>query len=202
VSVRAVFSTACVTLAVIAAFAGSAFAGVAGFGAAKSFHKFPVYWAGSKVAGIPLESINHGPRGFTFFYGSCELRGTDHPSCAPPMQIQVDSTCDRWADELNRPQDLVPLRGAKAHWHPGIPLEGGGEDEGGPLEIFTGRETITIFVEPYELKHGYGLNDPEKVAFEAADALRTVHQSGPKPMAPPVPGSLEGKLACQKPPVE
>jgi hypothetical protein len=201
-SVRAAFSTACVALAVIATLAAGAFAGVPGFGAAKSFHKYPVYWAGSEVAGLPLESINHGPGGFTFFYGDCELSGTDHPSCAPPLQIQLGSTCTRWASELNRLKDLVPLRGAKASWHPGIPLEGGGEDEAGPLEIFTGRETIVIFVEPYELKHGHGLTDAKKVAFEAAEALRTVHQTSPKPMAPPVPGSLTGKLACQKPPTE
>jgi hypothetical protein len=58
--------------------------------------------------------------------------------------------------------------------------------------------TVAIFVEPYELKHGYHLNNPEKVARQAAEQLRTVHQADPKPLPPPVPGSLTGKLPCQK----
>jgi hypothetical protein len=209
VSLRTVVSATCVALALAAAFAGSASAAVPGFGAAKAFHKYPVYWAGEEVLGMPLEDIEghagyekHAPSGWSFLYGSCELSGTDHPSCALPLQIQVDSTCRRWASELNRLKDVVPFRGAKAVWHPGIPLEGGGEDEAGPLEIFTGRVTVVILVEPYGLKHTYHLSDPEKVAFEAAGQLRTVRQTSPLPLPPPVPGSLNGKLACQKPPTE
>lgn len=202
---RAFVPVTCVALALAAAFAGSALAAVPGFGAAKAFHRYPVYWAGEEVLGMPLEDIEghagyerHAPSGWSFLYGTCELSGSDHPSCAPPLQIQVDSTCRRWASELNKLKDLEPFRGAKAVWQPGIPLEGGGEDEGGPLEIFTGRETIVIFVEPYGLKTIYHLNDPGKVALEAAEQLRTVHQANPKPLPPPVPRSLTGKLPCQK----
>lgn len=203
-SVRAVFSTVCLALAVIAVFAGNAFAGVAGFGAAKSFHRYPVYWAGAEVLGIPLEDIEghagyekHAPSGWSFNYGTCELPETDEPSCALPVEIQVDSTCTRWADELNRPENLVHFRGAVANWRPGAPFPG----EHG-VEIFTGRVTIVVFTEPFALKQGYHLSDPEKVASEVMNQLRTVHQSSPRPLAPPVPGSLAGKLACQKPPVE
>jgi hypothetical protein len=209
VPLRAVVSATCVALAIAAVFAGNAFAAVPGLSAAKAFHRYPVYWAGDEVLGIPLEDIEghagyekRAPSGWSFLYGSCELSGTDHPSCAPPLQIQVDSTCRRWASSLNHLKDLDPFRGAKAVWHPGIPLAGGGEDEAGPLEIFTGRVTVVVFVEEFGLKHTYGLQDPEKVAFEAADQLRTVHQTSPKPLAPPVPGSLAGKLPCQKPPTE
>jgi hypothetical protein len=197
VSVRRGFSAICIALIGLAAFAANTSAKTPDLSGPKSFHHFPVYWAGAEVAGLPLEDISEG-NGFTFFYGDCELRGTDHPSCAPPVQIQVGSTCSRWASELNKVKDLVPFRGAKAIWHPGIPLEGGGEDEAGPLEIFTGRVTVVIFVEPYELKEGYGLHNPKKVAFEVTEALRTIHQSKPRPLSPPVAGSLTGRLACQK----
>ncbi len=206
---RAFVLVSCAVLAVAAAFAGSASAGVPGFGAAKAFHRYPVYWAGAEVLGMPLEDIEghagyekRAPSGWSLLYGTCELSGSDHPSCAPPLQIQVDSTCKRWASELNQLEDLVVFRGAKAVWHPGIPLQGGGTAEAGPLEIFTGRETVVVFVESFGLKHTYGLNDPEKVAFETAGQLRTVHQAAPKPLPPPVPGSLAGKLPCQKPPTE
>jgi hypothetical protein len=209
VRLRSFLYTACAAVAIASVLPGSAFAGVPGFGAAKAFHRYPVYWAGSEVLGMPLEDIEghagyekQAPSGWSFLYGTCELSGTDHPSCAPPLQIQIDSTCKRWASELNKLKDVVPFRGAKAVWHPGIPLEGGGEGESGPLEIFTGRATVVIFVEPYGLKTTYHLNDPEKVAFEAAEALRTVHQASPKPLPPPAPGSLAGKLACQKTPTE
>lgn len=202
---RGVVSAACVVLALATALAGNAFAAVPGFGAAKAFHRYPVYWAGEEVLGMPLEDIEghagyekRAPSGWSFLYGTCELSGSDHPSCALPLQIQVDSTCRRWATELNKLKDLKAFRGAKAVWHPGIPLEGGGEDEGGPLEIFTGRETIVIFVEPYGLKTTYHLNDPKQVAFEAAAQLRTVHETNPKPLPPPVARSLTGKLPCQK----
>jgi hypothetical protein len=196
-SIRCVFSAACAGLVVAAVLSANAFAATPDLSGPESFHRFPVYWAGGEIAGMPLEDISEG-NGFTFFYGDCELSGTDHPSCAPPVQIQVGSTCTRWASELNKLKDLVSFRGAKAVWHPGLPLEGGGEDEGGPLEIFTGRVTIAIFVEPYGLEETYGLKNPKKVAFEAAEQLRTVHQSKPQPLAPPVAGSLTGKLACQK----
>ncbi len=196
---RAFASAACIALAIAFALAGNAFAGVPGFGAAKAFRKYPVYWAGSRVAGFQLEGINHGGGGFTFFYGSCELSGTDHPSCAPPIEIQEGSTCDRWASELNKVKDLTPFRGAMAIWHPGIPLEGGGEDEAGPLEIFSGRSTIVIFIEPAELEAS---TDAKQIAFKVARELRTVHQAKPAQMEAPVPGSLTGKLSCQKPPTE
>jgi hypothetical protein len=200
VSVRTVSSAVCLAFVVMAALAANAFAGVAGFAAAKAFHRYPVYWAGAKVLGVPLEDIEghagfekHAPSGWSFNYGTCELPETDEPSCALPVEIQVDSTCTRWADELNRPADLVPFRGAIANWRLGAP----GPGEHG-VEIFTGRVTIVVFVEPFSLKQIYHLSDPEKVASQVMDRLRTVHQAGPRPLPPPVPGSLAGGLPCQK----
>lgn len=208
-SLRAVVSAFCVALAIATVCAGNASAAVPGLGAAKAFHRYPVYWAGEQFLGMPLEDIGdytgyekRAGSGWSFLYGTCELSGADHPSCAPPLQIQVDSTCERWASRLNHVGDLVPFRGARAIWHPGIPLDGGGEAEAGPLEIFTGRVTVVVFVEPFGLRHTYGLNDAEKVAFKTAGLLRTVHQTSPKPLAAPVPGSLAGQLPCQKSPAK
>jgi hypothetical protein len=194
VPIRAIVAAACAVLVIAAAPASDAQAGVPGLNAAKAFHKYPVYWAGSEVMGLPLESVQDystfeksAPSGWAFGYGSCELSGSDHPSCPLPLQIQVSSTCKRWASEL-LPKGAHPFgfRGAKAVWHPGIPLKGGGTAEVGPLEIFTGRTTVVIFTEERAL------------AFTAARRLHTVHQARPSPLPPPVAGSLWGRLPCQK----
>lgn len=175
---------------------GSATAGSteAGLAVAKGFHRYPVYWAGEEVDGLPLEDFEAKPgsvlkAGFTSFYGSCELEGTDHPSCQLPLQIQVFSTCRRWAAALDHQKSTFGFRGARAHWFPGNNVEGErGPQESGPLEIFTGRVSVVVFAES---KH---------LTFAAARALRTVNQSRPARLPPPAPGSLAGKLACQSKP--
>jgi virginiamycin B lyase len=161
--------------------------------AAQAYHRYPVYWAGEEVAGLPLTGFEGTAgsikkSGWTSFYGNCELAGTDHPSCSPPLQIQVTSTCRRWASALDRNQKLFGLRGAQAYWFPGLPLEGGGVAEVGPLEVFTGRVTAVIFA------------DSKKLSFAAARALRSVRQAQPAPLPPPALGSLGGELACQTKP--
>jgi hypothetical protein len=193
VIVRRILAASCLGLAVAMALCGSAVARVPGFDAARAFHRYPVYWAGQEILGMPLENIEDytayektAPAGWGFSYGSCELSGTDHPSCAPPLAIQVDSTCKRWSAELvPKRARLIDLRGAKAYWSGGLPGAGGGEAESGPLEIFTGRTTVVIFALE------------RKVAFAAARRLRTVHQARPFELPPPVAGSLQGKLPCQ-----
>ncbi len=171
----------------------SAEANAEALAAARAYHSYPVYWAGEEVAGLPLTGLegNAGSikkSGWTSFYGNCELSGTDHPSCAPPLQIQVTSICRRWASALDRNKKLFGFRGAKAYWFPGLPLEEGGVAEVGPLEIFTGRVTAVIFAES------------KKLSFAAARALMTVRQATPAPLPPPIPGSLTGKLPCQTKP--
>jgi hypothetical protein len=172
---------------------GVAWAGTteANLAAAKAFHGYPVYWAGEEVAGLPLEEFAGNPgsvrkAGWTSYYGTCELQGTDHPSCAPPLQIQVFSTCTRWAAALDHQKSVFAFRGAQAHWFPGIKVKGlKGLQESGPLEIFTGRVTVVVFAET------------KQIAFAAGRALRTVRQARPTQLPPPVPGSLAGKLPCQ-----
>jgi hypothetical protein len=172
--------------------------------APKAFKAFPVYWPGPNVKGLPLESLNGDTRpghlkdnGFTFSYGSCELAGTDHPSYASPLQIQVSSTCSRWAGALHKKgSELFDYRGAKAYWFPGLPTKEG-LAEPGPLEIFTGRTTVVIFVG----LSSSGTKDAKELAFAAARQLRTFAQSKPPAKLPaPAPGSLWGKLPCQTKP--
>jgi hypothetical protein len=78
VSVRGAYFAIWVALVGVMVLAATAFAGTPDLSGPKSFHRFPVYWAGDEVAGMPLEDISEG-NGFTFFYGDCELSGTDHP---------------------------------------------------------------------------------------------------------------------------
>jgi hypothetical protein len=193
---RAILRTAAVVVLVSLLACASAAGRIDGMGAAKSFHKFPVYWAGEEVAGFPLEDISAGSNGFTFFYGSCELAGTDHPSCAPPIEIQLFSICERWATP-DKVKSLIPFRGAQASWYPGLPVKGLGLVERGPLEIFTGRETVVIYIEEADLMHR---SETQKVAFTVGRALRTVHQTEPGRLSPPAKGSLGGKLPCQNRP--
>jgi hypothetical protein len=183
-----------VLVALLACGSATAASTEAGLAVAKAFHGYPVYWAGEEVDGLPLEGFEAKPgsvlkAGFTSFYGSCELEGTDHPSCQLPLQIQDFSTCRRWAAALGHQKSTFGFRGARAHWFPGIKVEGmKGLQESGPLEIFTGRVTVVVFAESKQL------------AFAAARALRTVNQAHPTRLAPPAPGSLAGKLACQTKP--
>lgn len=154
----------------------------------EEFDAFPVYFAGEEVAGLPLESIGgeewREPRAqtWTFIYGDCDLPPGEG-GCSTPLQIQSQSTCKRWAAALGENRKTYPFNGARA--------SGATDDryELSPMEIFTGRATVVIF--------GY----EKAVVKAAARALRKVGASEPQRRLPaPVPGSLGGKLPCQKRP--
>lgn len=155
---------------------------------AESFHGFPIYFAGEEVAGLPLEEVGHEdwrePRAQTwsFIYGTCELPEGEG-GCSTPLQIQSQSTCKRWAAALQVHRSTYPFKGARA--------SGAIDDryELSPMEIFTGRATVVIS------------GDEKAVVKAAARALRKVGATGPqKRLPPPAPGSLGGKLPCQKKP--
>lgn len=151
------------------------------FSEVKKFDSYPVYYSGSKVAGLPLTGISEGRAGrwvyWNLSYGDC-----DPPSgffaeggCSLPLSVQNWSTCYRWASQLHQNLDLSDFRGAKA-------IGGAG---GSQQEILTGRTTVVIFAHE------------QSVANSAARQLRAVGQPRPAPLPPPVPGSLRGKLPCQ-----
>jgi hypothetical protein len=153
----------------------------------KKFTAHPVYYAGSEVAEFPLEEIIGFPLQSgsccNFIYGDCEPPHTwDGGGCGPPLQIQVWSTCDRWARQFHRRHELYDFRGAKATGGKG------GVENGSPIEVFTGRTTVVI-----------GSRDP-RVLKTAAQQLREVRATRPQTLPPPAPGSLWGKLSCQRKP--
>jgi hypothetical protein len=51
-----------------------------------------VYWAGRRVAGLPLAAMNTDGPWITFVYGDC--RPDRDEDCSPPLTIQTVSVCD------------------------------------------------------------------------------------------------------------
>lgn len=150
----------------------------------KELSAYPVYYAGEKVSGVPLEEIggedwrkDKESVRWTFYYGDC-----DPPAglfadggCAPPLQIQNYSACRRWAGEYPVKPRLFDFRGAKAAW------------TGEQLEIYTGRTTVVMPA------------FQRRIVKAAAHQLRNVRQeTRPTLLPPPLPGSLSGKLPCQQ----
>lgn len=150
----------------------------------EKFDAYPLYYAGDEVEGNELDDISGEDNwqrnldqrsvGFTFFYGTCELEGEDHPSCAPPIQIQVSSICDRHLGLYRGMPEVFDIRGAKA------------STNGGGLEIFTGHTTVVIFGDRELFK-------------PTIRQLRPLGQDAPSSrLPPPVPGGVRGKLPCQQ----
>jgi hypothetical protein len=154
----------------------------------KKFDAYPVYYAGPKVAGLPLEEIlgvigekNQPDSCCTFIYGSCTPSPGTEGSCMPPLEIQVFSACERGVGALNQKRYLYDFHGAKA---------AGGKKGGvgsSSIEVFTGRTTVIV-----------GSGDPS-VLETAARQLRSVRATQPQSsLPPPARGSLWGKLPCQR----
>jgi hypothetical protein len=69
-------------------------------------------WVGDRFEGLPLTAITRRFGLTTFVYGSCKPRG-ENESCAPPLQVQVASICDRNALVLDRrPRARFRVRGS------------------------------------------------------------------------------------------
>lgn len=167
---------------------------------ARKFNPYRLYYAGEKVNGLQLTGISDARAGrwtyWDFNHGTCELPSGlfADGGCSLPLSIQNWSTCDRWANLFARSRNshglldprkakaapnrrLFDFRGAKAT---------GGEG-GSELEIFTGRTTVVIFAHKRD------------VAESAARQLRDVRQGRMRwLLPPPAPGSLQGKLPCQR----
>ncbi len=160
---------------------------------AQAFDAYRLYYSGTEAAGLPLESVTQGRAtnrharqqgrraiDWTFVYGDC----TPPPGeggCAPPLEVQVSSTCVRSFSSIKfRERHLYAFRGAKA-------TGGGGRYEVSPMEIFTGRTTIVVF------------GNEKRLIKTAARELREVHRAEvASHLAPPAPGSLKEKLPCQR----
>jgi hypothetical protein len=151
----------------------------------EKFDTYPLYYAGDEIAGNELDDISgeddwqHNPDqrsvGFTFFYGTCDATPDgpfDEGGCAPPIQIQVSSICDRHLGLYRWKSDVFDLRGAKAAAN-------------GGLEIFTGRTTVVIF------------GDRELMRPTIRQLRRVGQDAAPSRLPPPVPGGVRGRLPCQ-----
>jgi hypothetical protein len=61
---------------------------------AKRFEEFPLYWVGESFEDLELQAIQLGPAEFvTLIYGECTPKGENHPTCVPPLQIQIMPLC-------------------------------------------------------------------------------------------------------------
>jgi hypothetical protein len=103
------------------------------------------YFVGLSFRDLPLAEVLVPPSGAgnstSFIYGDCEPAGD--AGCAPPLEIQTWSICDRFPDPPARSR-LVDVRGAKAEFDP---------DEG-RVEIYTGSKAAVIFADDPDLAKG------------------------------------------------
>ena len=114
-----------------------------------------LYWVGRSFAGLPLTDVGSGLPFESFVYGTCDANAGGEGGCAPPLEIQVDSVCERNALLLDiRPGRRLHIRHASVleYWQ-------------GQLELEAGTSHVTIFAAP-------------ALARRAVAALRPVSGSG------------------------
>ena len=144
---------------------------------ARSFGRFPLYYAGDEFRGHPLTAVHrvHGELGpgekvrqdeVTFLYGSCKSRN-DSP-CDVPLQVQVWNACERNRNVYDaiQPDEELTIRGVPAAFF----------EDYFRLELYTGRVTIVMF-SPHE----------RDFLLDAASKLRGINVSAEPGarMAPP-----------------
>jgi len=165
---------------------GYAAASAPSLGEVEAFDAYRVFYAGPEVNGNPLEHVNKsredeiprlGERSaiWDFPYGTC----TPPPDggCSLPIDVQNWSTCHRNPAQYSYKLHYFKFRGTRAAW---VPTAGG-------LEIYTGRTTVVIY--------GY----TRSLIMAAARQLRAVGQTeAPSLLPPPAPGTMRGKLHCQR----
>jgi hypothetical protein len=75
-----------------------------GVSAAREFNGYPLYWLGERFERWDLERVDIRSNGFsTFIYGDCTPQGEDEPSCAPPLQLQVQPLCAHLTEVARAP---------------------------------------------------------------------------------------------------
>jgi hypothetical protein len=139
--------------------------------ASKRFDRYELYYLGRSFAGLPLTDAGAGE----FIYGDCDPG--DDEGCAPPIEIQNYSACERnlssYTGQGSGPEKRLRVRGVPAAVF----------EDGGRIEVYTGRTTVVIF--------------SDEATLRAAEALRPIRGKGPTvKLPPPAPGALEGKARC------
>lgn len=147
-----------------------------GLDQARSFTDFTLYYLGDSYGALPLTFAGLGAgsgknRAWDFIYGDC-TPADGEGGCAPPLDVQNWSICTRFPALYPGPTPKTsPLHGAET------------VRAGGGLDIYTGRTTVVIF-------------GGDKSAVTQS-LTRVSDDVAPEALPPPVPGALEGKLACQ-----
>lgn len=91
----------------------------------------PLFWVGETFAGLPLTHVSHNHDQTTLIYGTCTPAGD--MGCAPPLEIQASSICDRNALILDiRPRARFSARDV------------GVLDYGDRLEVATGSANVAV----------------------------------------------------------
>jgi hypothetical protein len=147
--------------------------------APQSFDGFPVYYLGESFEDLALAEAPPAGDVASFVYGSCEPSGDT--GCAPPLEVQVWPACMRnpasyeLAPGMPLPHREDTVRAVPAAFY----------EDGSRLELSTGSVTVVIFGERDQI-------------VRAAEALRGFNFSlaPSQNLPPPVPGAVEGELAC------
>jgi hypothetical protein len=154
-----------------------------------------VYFLGQSFEGLPLVAklrrLSKPGRGeafgadfYSYLYGQCSLNAGEDGGCPAPIEVQSWAACKRNLSVYTLTPDGKPLP-RKQFVLRGVPAAL--FEEGNRLEVYTGTTTIVIFG-----------NDPKQIR-RAADQLRTLKGSPPKPgepLPPPADGALQGTLPC------
>jgi hypothetical protein len=172
-------------VAVTLAFAFAACGGddQADLAAAREFDGFSLLWVGERFEDWHLEHVEvPGPGGFaTLIYGDCKPQGGDEPSCAPPLQLQIQPLCTHLAEVTRAPiWQRRSIRGAPV-----------GTIDSAPVLL-----TETVQVKAYR-----GEGSDAELAWRALGALRSLNGVEPviaagDPIPPPSAGVLEGTRPC------
>ena len=153
--------------------------------AARSFDEYTLYYVGDSYDDLPLTFAGLGPgsgegvrRAWSFGYGDCEPPEGEG-GCPLPLEVQNWSICTRFPA-------LYPGQTPKTRSvHGAETLRAGGG-----LDVYTGRTTVVIF----------GQGDDKAQVVE--DLRPVAGGSEPNLLPPPGPGALEGKLPCQRGPLD
>lgn len=153
--------------------------GRGGVADAREFEPFDVYFAGKRVLGMRLASVDVFGDGrdaeVVAFYGECEDR-RGGSGCSYELEIRNTSLCRTYPQIYYSPPNLEPINGARGGWVRTARL----------YDVYTGRTAVTIFGVSY------------KEARRVAKALRNVRRSERTDQLPPPPERmLTGTAGCQ-----
>lgn len=150
--------------------------------AAREFDAYPLYWLGERFEKWELSQVELDPSGFsTFVYGDCTPEGEDHPTCSPPLQLQIQPLCTH-LDAVARAPIWKRRRVRDA------PV---GTIDSAPV-LFSSKAQIKVY---------RGEGSDAGTRMRALRALRSINRVEPvvtqdEPIPSPVPGVLSGDRPC------